>query len=259
MKHNYFIRSLACFLVSAFISTSSLAANHDALTDNQKAEVKSIIHHYFIDNPDALMDAFKSLQSYQMKQQQKQAQSKIAMNAQQVFLSPSSPVMGNDKGDVTLVEFLDYRCGHCREMVEVVKKQMSLDENLRVVIKQLPIFGGQSLYAAKAALAAARQDKFQPLHEALLSTKLSLTKKNVLALAKKAGINTTKLKKDMNDKALMEEITANMKLARTLGIGGTPALIIGHNKGTPAIYLPGAVSLETLQKSVDDIRKAPGN
>jgi len=254
MKHNN--RLYSAYLLALSLFANLAFAGPQALTDAQKKEVESIVKTYFVAHPQDLLDAVHALQKYQQVKQQKQAESHITQQAKGIFSSPNSPVIGNPKGDVTLVEFIDPQCGHCREMLPVIQKLITLDKQLRVVIKELPIFGERSLYASKVAIAASKQPQFEAFHAALLETKLPLTKKNVMKLARKAKLNTRTLKRDMKDKAIMEEIKANMGLARTIGIMGTPALIVGKRDGKSAVFIPGATSLESLQKAIAKIRNS---
>lgn len=254
MKHKRAVLHFVCVLFTLLVTTVTLAAP-DGLSPVQTKQVESLIKTYFVKHPQDLLEAFHALQSFQQAKEQKEATQNIVKNANAIFSSPSSPVIGNPKGNVSLVEFLDYQCAHCREMLTVIQDQKASDKQLRVVIKQLPIFGGRSVYAAKAALAAYRQPQFEAFHAALLTTKKPLTEKHIIQLARKAKLNIRKLKKDMKDKAIMEEIEANVKLARSIGLKGTPAIIIGKSNGQFVTFIPGATSQPVLQKAIADARK----
>ncbi len=201
-----------------------------------------------------------SIKTYMTEEQQKQndaAVKKIEQHRQALTSDNNSPIMGNPKGSVTLVEFFDYQCVHCRHMAPIVEKLVTLDKDLRVVLKPFPIFGEQSVYATKVALAAAKQGKYTEVHNALLTSKKNLSQEEVLAIAKKAGVNMAQLKKDMNSKDIQNNIKDDYNLAKNLGINFTPAFIVMPTKAidnVKSIYLPGAIDIKTLAQKIEQVQ-----
>jgi protein-disulfide isomerase len=151
-------------------------------------------------------------------------------------------------GDVTVVEFFDYRCGYCKRASGTVAQLQKDDLKVRVVSKDFPILGDESVFAAKAALAARSQGKHHALQEALFAAKGELNAANVLKLASQIGLNTKKLATDMKNPELDSIIERNRALAKELGINGTPAFILGNE------LMPGAVELEPLKEAVSRAR-----
>mgnify|MGYP001950632292 CR=1 FL=1 len=162
-----------------------------------------------MDNPEVLVEASQAYKSKQMSHMKDKANTYIAAHKKAFFSDKTNPIAGNKKGDVTLVEFFDYQCGHCKEMANTIHKLVKEDKNLRVVFKQLPIFKGGSIVAAKAALAAVKQHHFVAFHEALLKAKKPLTQENIMGIAKTAGLKVKQLKKDMGSDAIAKQIEAN--------------------------------------------------
>jgi protein-disulfide isomerase len=158
-------------------------------------------------------------------------------------------VAGNPKGDVTVVEFFDYRCGYCKRVTPVLKELMAGDPNLRVVFKELPILSPESNLAAKAALAAEAQGKYLPFHEALMASDSSLSMPDILQLATALKLDTAKLQADMNKPEIQAAIQKNHALAQAVGITGTPAFIIGPE------LVPGAIELPALKELIAKARK----
>ena len=150
------------------------------------------------------------------------AQQAIPAYASQLFNSKQSPMVGNQKAKVTLVEFFDYQCVHCRNMTSIVNDLVKQDKNLRVVYKEFPIFGPSSELAAKAALASKIQGKYLAFHNALMQAKPPLDKAKVMKLAKSVDLNTAKLEQDMQSQAVQDEIKQNYHLAQALGSDGYP-------------------------------------
>jgi protein-disulfide isomerase len=170
----------------------------------------------------------------------------LTANADAIFRSPHDHVAGNPKGDVTLVEFFDYNCGWCKKGFPEVVDLIGQDKNLRVVLKEFPIFGGDSDYAAKAALAANKQGKYWELHTALFSHEGKVTKEFVDEAARELGLDLAKLKADMESPEVAQVIADNQALAQSLAINGTPAFIIDTHV-TPG-YLPAPELLASIQQ-----------
>ena len=168
----------------------------------------------------------------------------------EVFHDPDSPVGGNSSGNATLVEFFDYNCPYCKMMTPLVNKAKSTDLQLRIVYKEFPILGPGSEFAAKAALAAAEQGKYEAFHLALYQVRGQVDEAKVLEVAGTVGLNVDRLKADMQDKGIDDELTKNEKLAETLHITGTPGFVIGDQVTT------GATDFNTFQSLIGNAAKA---
>lgn len=233
-----------------------LVSMADSFTQQQQDDIKHIVKDYLIENPEILLDVSKALQKKQQQKMMQQANNAIESNGDELFNS-NSPAVGNAKGDVTVVEFFDYQCVHCKKMAPVIKGLLEKKPNVRVVYKDFPIFGKSSQFAAEAALAAAMQGKYLALHEALLNKSQRLSPSVVLQAADSVGINTAKLKKDMKSETVQKELTANRQLAEKLRLMGTPAFVVGstpggkYKEGDATFFVPGAASEASLSQLVD--------
>ncbi|WP_353642632.1 DsbA family protein [Mesorhizobium sp. WSM2239] len=154
-----------------------------------------------------------------------------------LFNDPVAPTAGNPNGDVALVEFLDYNCVHCRAGDVVLQQILKDDPKLKVVYKEYPGQAPGSKFAAKAALAARKQGKFEPFHHALLAAPGQHSESSVLTIARQVGLDVERLKRDMEDPAIEDALKRNRALATELYITGTPALVLGDEviAGVPAI------------------------
>jgi len=246
-------------------TTPNATATTTSFTATQTTAIQKIIHDYLVNNPQVLIEAANALQKQQEKQWQDTATKTVPEIAQQLFADPESPVAGNLKGDVTMVEFFDYQCPHCKDMGPEIDGLLSTDKNLRVVYKTFPIFGDNSEFAAKAVLAAQKQGKFLALHNALLANKNDrLTSDIVLKLAEQVGINTTQLQTDMKDPAIAQELKDNYAIAKKLQLTGTPAFVFAKvNVDDTAhtftglknpVLIPGAVDQGTLAEAIAQTR-----
>lgn len=139
-----------------------------------------------------------------------------------------APVLGNPKGDITLTEFFDYNCPHCRTMVPVMQKLIAADGNLRVVFREWPIFGEGSFRAAQASLAALKQGKYWPLHEGLMQIRGQADQRSVMAVVRGLDLDEARLLRDMESQDVLDHIEHSMQLGDHLGLAGTPTFIAGH-------------------------------
>ncbi|MBA3537730.1 MAG: DsbA family protein [Tatlockia sp.] len=246
-------------LMTAMVSPVALAAAADTntsnLSDTQTKQIEKLVHDYLVNNPEVLLEASQALQQKQQQTMQVQAQAAIQTNADQIF-NDSLSVAGNPKGNVTLVEFFDYQCSHCKTMEPVINGLIKQNPNLRVVYKEFPIFGNSSELASKAALAAAMQGKYTAMHSALFKQEGRLNEDLIMKAAKEAGLDLTKFKADMNSKVVDEALDQNRQLAEKLHLMGTPAFIVvgtpqGKMKqGSTPTFIPGAASEKTLDELV---------
>jgi protein-disulfide isomerase len=210
------------------------------------------ISQYIKDHPEEVMAALKLAQANAEKQKDADAQLAVAAQQDQIFNNPADPVIGNVNGDVTVVEFFDYRCPYCKRVSDSLMTLVKEDPNVKVVFKEFPILGPGSTVAAKIALAAHRQGKYEQVHTAFMAHKGSFEQEDLLDLAASAGADRAKLATDMQDPAILGLLQANDSLAAALGITGTPGFLFGRQ------LVPGAVSLDDMKKFVTAARAQPG-
>jgi protein-disulfide isomerase len=248
-------------IVSAFtLSPLAMAASFDK---DQVTEIQKIVHEYLVSNPEVLVEASQALQKQEMSKIEEKAQSAIVANAKALFADTSNPVLGNPKGNITIIEFFDYQCPHCKDMGVVVEAAIKNNKDVRVVLKELPIFGATSKDATSAALAANLQgaDQYQKFHKALLTAPNPLNKTRVMAVAKTVGLDVKKLEKDMQSDAIQKQIDENFKLAQALELVGTPSFVIGKwvvdgkdNTGKDALFVPGVVDEAGMQDLINQVK-----
>jgi len=167
-----------------------------------------------------------------------------------LFHDPDAPVLGNPSGTLTMVEFFDYRCPYCRKMHPLLQRLLAEDHGIRFLAKEWPVFGGVSVTAAKVALAANWQGKFEPVNDALFNAPGRLDDAKVRAAAKQAGADMKRLDHDLStrDADLEHILDENSLQAHVLGLQGTPGFVIGH------YLVPGAISYDDLVKVVAQAR-----
>lgn len=187
-------------------------------------DIERVVAAYMRDYPQAFMEA---IETYQDEIAYRGFQLLVKGKQEELFNDPESPAVGNPGGDVTVVEFFDYRCPYCKKVTKTVMDLVADDPNLRVVFKEYPVLSRASAMAARAALASRKQDKYLPFHVALMGLKGRFDEISVMRVADEIGLDTDRLRQDMQDPAINAIIDANIALGRVLGARGTPAFIIG--------------------------------
>ena len=214
--------------------------------------IEQIIHDYLIAHPEVVTEALKAGDARAKQAEEAESRAEILKHQDDLLRDAKSPVGGDPTGDVTIVEFFDYRCPYCKQVEPTLEALLKEDPRVRVVYKEFPILGPQSLIASRVSLAALKQSpqKYARLHTALMNLKGELSPDVIMKTAESVGLDMAKIKIDMNGKDIEALIKRNYDLADTLKISGTPAFIIG------TAMSPGAVDLATLRKMVADARKS---
>ncbi|WHZ24667.1 MAG: 27kDa outer membrane protein [Nitrospira sp.] len=232
---------LAMILVGNQLDGRAGEANVDPAV---KHSWEQVIEEYIRTHPEVIEQSLQALENKRAAEEHQRQQAAIVAHQQDLLHDPTSPVSGNPTGDVTVVEFFDYRCGFCKKAASAVTQLQQDDAGVRIVYKDFPILGEASELAAKAALASVLQGKHRTFHEALLAAKGDLTKEQILHIAQGEGLDITRLERDMANPEWQAVIDRNRLLAKNLGINGTPAFIVGHD------LVPGALDINMLQELV---------
>jgi protein-disulfide isomerase len=229
-----------------------LPAQAAEFSPQQKKELGDIIRQYLMENPEVVRDAMQELdRKQQMAEESARADSLKTMSTD-IFHNVEDLVGGNPKGKVTMVEFFDYNCGYCKRAFPDVMKMIDGDKDLKLVMKEFPILGPGSVYAARAALASRKQGKYWEFHLAMMGHEGRIDQPVVDQIAKTTGLDVKKLKADMGADEVTQVITRNMQLADSLKIQGTPAFIIDET------VIPGAVGFDALAAAVKQVRDSGG-
>jgi len=191
------------------------------------------------------------LDKRQAAEQAEKQQKVIGDNAEAIFRSPLAHVAGNPNGDVSVVEFFDYNCGFCKRALPDVVKLAQNDNKVRLVLKELPIFGEESEGAAKVALASAKQGKYFEMYQKLFTEPGKADKDKALRIAGELGLDKGQLEKDMQDPEIQKSLDEAKELANKLGLQGTPLFLIGDRS------IPGAPDdlYDQLTKNVAEVRE----
>lgn len=245
--------TLRALLLSMLVLWSvSAAANAVEFNNGQRQEIETIVKEYLLAHPEILQEMAQTLEQKQKQAEDEQRKEALVQNADKIFRDKSDYVAGNPNGNVTIVEFFDYNCPWCKKSFPDVMALLEMDKELKVVLKEFPILGPDSEYAAKAAIAAGKQGKYLQMHKAMYQHEGRLTKEAVDEIAVTEGLDMAQLKKDMDSHQTAEIIARNHALAQSLAINGTPAFII-DDKLTPG-YLP----KDELTSAINEVRLKGG-
>lgn len=240
-------RNLFAALIVLGLSLAQARAA-ETLSPEQRSEVESIIEEYLLAHPDLILRVMQKLDAQQKQQQEAESRQRLVDNRAEIFQSKYDHVE-NPKGRIPLVEFFDYQCPYCKRVFADLMRVRREVRDVRVIYKEFPILGAASVYAARAAIASKRQDKYMAFHDALMGHRGSLDERIVMSLAKEVGLDVDRLKADMEQPEVEAEIEANHALAARLNIRGTPSMFIGDN------FVPGAIVYRQMQKMFAELRE----
>lgn len=237
-----------------------LAANPDLLVDQappatlsegQLAEVEATVRTHLIANPEIIRDAIAALQAKEQEAEREAQIAAIADHRDALFSSDLQFVLGNPDGDVTLVEFFDYNCGYCRRAHEDMNRLIAEDENLRVVIKEFPVLGDESVEAAQISVAVKQvaPDRIGEFYDALLMQPGRANADVALAIADDMGLDVDAIREQMDSEVVNATISEAYELANALALTGTPSYVTTND------VMIGAVGYDALKEKIESARE----
>ena len=212
-----------------------------ALSDGQRAAVRSVVREYLIENPTVIVEALDVLQAHQEASERSRMKLALIEHRDALIATPGDPSIGPATASVTIVEFFDYNCPYCKRVTDSLLTLAEQDSDLRVVFKEFPILGDASVIASRAALAAAKQGKYPEFHVALMRHPGKLSIASIEQAAQTVGLDLDQLRQDMRAPDIDAALNANHQLAQALGVNGTPAFVIGDQ------LIPGAIEPARLR------------
>lgn len=234
-----FYRTLITGVVIFITSYTALADEKKPFT---KTEIEQIVQEYLLKNPELLIEMSQILEIKQKAAGAEKFSKALEEVKSELVDLRGAGFMGNADGKTIIVEFSDYNCPYCKRMSSMVKQAIEANKDVKVVLREYPILGQTSQYAAIATLAAKMQGKYQQAHFALITAKGRLSEKRVKKILAGVGVDIARLEKDMKRREIKAAINRNLQIGQLLGINGTPAFISG---GT---LFPGALNSEQFAK-----------
>jgi protein-disulfide isomerase len=232
-------------------SSISIAMDINNLTNADRKVLQKEIRRYILENPDIIFEAADIVRKREAALEVQEDEELIQSNFNEIFYDNYSYVGGNPDGDITIVEFVDYKCGYCRKAAELVRELIAKDDNIRFVVKEFPILGEASLVSSKFAIAVKNiggPEKYKVAHDILLALTAEPTEIYLRRIAKELELNPEELFEAMQSDLVTQEIDQTGELAQKLQISGTPTFILGDQ------FLRGFVPLEILSKAIQSER-----
>ncbi|MFY2824831.1 DsbA family protein [Ruegeria sp. MALMAid1280] len=235
----------------SLITGPAQALDLNALSDAEKAEFGKQVREYLLENPEVIIEAIDVLEQRNAVAEAAADKDLVQTNADELFNDGYSWVGGNPDGDITLVEFMDYRCGYCRRAVPEVASLLAEDGNIRLVIKELPILGDASVMSARFAVATkhvAGDDAYKQVHDALLEFSGEPTEVTLRRISDGLGLDSDAIIAAMDSDQVTEEIAQTRALAQRMKISGTPSFVLGTE------MLRGFLPAAQMQQIADGVR-----
>lgn len=207
----------------------ALAFDPAQMTEAEKEAFGVAVREYLMANPEVLVESINVLEERRAADESKNDALLVENNKDAIFNDGHSWVGGNPDGDVTMVEFIDYRCGYCKQINPAVEKLLKDDGNIRWIIKEFPILSQESDMAARFAIAVQQEagaDAYKQAHDALMASRGPVNLESLGALAGKLGLDGKAVMNRMNTEAVSTVIRSNQQLAERMRIMGTPTFII---------------------------------
>lgn len=245
----------AILIAAALTATAlpALAFDPAKMNDAEKAAFGAAVRDYLMANPDVLVESINVLEERRVADESKNDKLLVENNKAAIFDDGHSWVGGNPEGDVTLVEFIDYRCGVCKKVNPDLEKLISADGNIRFILKEFPILTQESDLAARFAVAVQQEagaDAYKKTHDALMESRGPVNLESLSTLADTLGLDSKSLLNRMNTEEVSAVIRKNRQLAEQMSVMGTPTFIIGGEmlRGVPASGLEDVIARARAEK-----------
>lgn len=239
-------------IAAAFVALTLTAApvRADSFSPSQQAEIGDLVKDYLMKNPEVVRDAMEELQRKEQVAEAEARKTGVAKYADQLFNSPRHVVLGNPKGDVTLVEFFDYNCGYCKRAHADMQKLLDEDKGLRVILKEFPVLGQGSEEAAQVAISVNKvaPQKYKAFYDELLMSRGAVDGARALAVAVDIGLDKAAIQAHLKDPEVAATINESYGLAQALGINGTPSYVLQND------VVVGAVGYDALKEKIKSVR-----
>ncbi|CAN1520925.1 DsbG Protein-disulfide isomerase [Rhabdaerophilaceae bacterium] len=217
-----------------------------------RAAIEAIIREYIVKNPEILQEAAVELERRQAEAQQVSVRKFTSDQKSPLYVSDHHAVVGNPKGDVTVVEFFDYNCGFCKRGLADVQRLLETDKNVRLILKDLPILSEGSREAAAVAFAVKKQlspDAYWKFHLTLMAVRGNVGKETALGVAKDSGADMKKLEAELAKPGFDDAVEETKQIASALGISGTPSYVVAED------VVVGARGYDALASRIANFRK----
>ena len=246
---------LAAGAIALATALPAAAFDIDAMSDAEREAFRAEIRDYLLDNPEVLMEAIAVLEERRNAESAASEDQMLSEYGDAIFDDGWSWVGGNPDGDVTIVEFLDYRCGFCKRAFPAVEELLETDGNIRFIVKEFPILGPASELGSRYAIATKRiegDDAYKQVHDEMMMMRGDLNEASIAQISDTFNLDHDAITAEMDSEEVTVVIDANRQLANKLQINGTPSFIMGDT------FVRGFVELDQMRAIVEEIRGQEG-
>jgi protein-disulfide isomerase len=243
---------LALGLIAGLAAFAPALAEEGTMTDAERAALRAEIRAYLLENPEVLVEAMNALQVREDEAAMQRDLLLVSSESDAIFLNPNDWVGGNPEGDITLVEFMDYRCSYCRKAYTDVSELVETDGNIRFVVKEFPILGEASMMSSQFAIAVRLlhgDAAYEAAHDALITLRGEPSPETLSRLATDLGLDPQPVLERMGGADVQKVIADNYALAELMSISGTPAFVMKD------LIMRGYAPLEDMRAIVADARQ----
>ena len=240
------------FAAAALTALPGQALDLDSMSDAEREAFRAEIRAYLLDNPEVIMEAVAVLEQRQAEAQAQNDVELVKANEEAIFNDGHSWTGGNPEGDITLVEFMDYKCGYCKRAFPEVNDLLEFDGNIKLIVKDFPILGEQSELAARFAIATLQtlgDEAYEQVHDALMVFSGDITQTALTRLAEGFGLDAAAIEAQMDSDEVTTVIAENRALAQRLNISGTPSFVMNDQ------MLRGYLPVDEMQRVAAEIRE----
>jgi protein-disulfide isomerase len=242
---------VTALLLSAHLASPSVATDLDNMSAAERLAFGAEVRAYLLENPEVLMEVIAALEQRQAQSAVTDDATLVQVNADELFNDGYSFIGGNPDGDITMVEFLDYKCGYCKKAHPEVSQLLKSDGNIRYIVKEFPILGDESTLASRFAISVlhiAGPQAYARAHDELMTLRGTINDATLERLANTIGLDYGALRVGMDMPAVDAVLANNHALAQRMKISGTPSFILGPQ------MMRGYVPLENMQQIVAEVR-----
>lgn len=242
----------ATLALGLLIGTQTTALDLETMTNGERSAFRAEIRSYLMENPEVLMEAIGVLEQREQAATADSDESLVKSYAAELFNDGHSFIGGNPNGDITIVEFMDYRCGYCKKAFPEVEALITGDGNIRYIVKEFPILGEASLLASQFAIAVkivAGDETYEAVHNTLMEFRGEMSQNNLNRLANNLDLEVAAINVEMGGSEVAKIINDNRLLGKSLQITGTPTFVVQDQ------MLRGYVPYEQMVRIVATVRQ----
>ncbi len=243
--------AIAGMVSAGLATTAAWALDLDAMSGAEREAFGAAVREYLLENPEVLMEAIAVLEARQEAEQAANDIALVSANFDALHDDGHSVVSGNPEGDITIIEFIDYRCSFCRRAHPEVAELLASDGNIRKITKEFPILGQDSTEASRFAIAVLQvegEDAYRQINDALIAHRGTLGRDALARIARDAGYDADAVVAQMDDPSVTDVIRANRELGEALAITGTPTFVFEDQ------LVRGYVPLDGMRSIVAELR-----